>query len=188
MIVNASSDTVVNTVNVIDSYKGDITSDNNGYCYVVGDSDIMTKVDIVNGVTADTINIGDGTNLGRRVIFNPTNGYIYTLNPNLRVRVWDSADNSLVTNISLTANTGFYVYNPDKDYIYVGNVTGGTNDFVITTIRCANNTKLSETFIYSGATIGPHSSGVGMYGFYSTDTQYLYVGDTNSDSILVLTT
>lgn len=188
VIVDASSDTVVNTVNVIDSYKGDITSDNNGYCYVVGSSEIMTKVDIVNGVTADTINIGDGTSLGRRVIFNPTNGYIYTLNPYSRIRVWDSADNSLVANISLTANTGFYVYNPDNDYIYVGDVTGVTNDFVITTIRCSNNTKLSQTFIYSGASIGDHSSGTGMYGFYSTDTQYLYVGDTNSDSILVLTT
>jgi len=182
VVVDASSDTVVNTVNVIDSYKGGIASDNNGYCYVVGSESVMTKVDIVNGVTADTINIGDGTNLGRRVIFNPTNGYIYTLNPNLRIRVWDSADNSLVTNISLTANTSLYIYNPDKDYIYVGDVTGGTNDLVIKTIRCDNNTVLSETFIYS---VG---SGTEIFGFYSTDTQYLYVGHVNSDSILVLTT
>lgn len=184
VIVDTSTDTVVNTVNVIDSYKGDIASDNNGFCYVVGDSEIMTKVDIVNGITADTINIGDGTNLGRRVIYNQTNGYIYTLNPNLRVRVWDSFDNSLITNISLTANTDFFIYNPDKDYIYVGNVTGGTDNFNITTIRCNNNTILSETFIYSGASV----LGQGVYGFYSTDTQYLYVGETESDSILVLTT
>lgn len=182
VIVDASTDTVVSTVNVIDSYKGDITSDNNGFCYVVGDSDIMTKVDIVNGVTADTINIGDGTNLGRRVIYNTTNNYIYTLNPNLRIRVWDSADNSLVTNISLTANTSLYIYNPDKDYIYVGDVTGGTNDLVIKTIRCDNNTVLSETFIYSVGIVTE------IFGFYSTDTQYLYVGNTDSDSILVLTT
>ena len=186
-VINASSDTVVYTVNVIDSYKGDITSDNNGYCYVVGADEIMTKVDIVNGVTADTINIGDGFTLGRRVIFNTTNQYIYTLNPNLRIRVWDSADNSFVANISLTANTDLYVYNPDKNYIYVGNVTGVTNDLVITTIRCGDNTKLSETFVQTSWHPGG-GSGNGTFGFYSSDTQYLYIGDTESDSILVLTT
>jgi hypothetical protein len=186
VIVAASSNTVVNTVNVIDSYKGDIASDNNGYCYVVGGvGDVMTKVDIVNGVTADTINIGDGGVTNRKIIYNTNNNFVYTWTPTTRIRVWDPSGWGNEANINLTGNTSFFVFNPDKDYIYVGNVTGGTNDFVITTIRCANNTILSEKFIYSGAVEGGDT---GVYGFYSTDTQYLYVGNTESDSILVLTT
>jgi hypothetical protein len=186
VIVAASSNTVVNTVNVINSYKGDIASDNNGYCYVVGGvGDVMTKVDIVNGVTADTINIGDGGVTNRKIIYNTNNNFVYTWTPTARIRVWDPGGWGNEANINLTGNTSFFVFNPDKDYIYAGKVTGGTNDFVITTIRCENNTILSEKFIYSGAVVGGDT---GVYGFYSTDTQYLYVGDTESDSILVLTT
>ena len=60
VVVDASSNTVVSIIDVVEngSYKGGIASDNNGYCYVVGSSTVMTKVDIINGVTADTINIG----------------------------------------------------------------------------------------------------------------------------------
>jgi hypothetical protein len=147
----------------------------------------MTKVDIISGVTADTINIGDGAVLNRKVIYNTNNSFVYTWTPTVRIRVWDPSGWGNEANINLTGNTPFFVFNPDKDYIYVGNVTGGTNDFVITTIRCANNTILSENLIYSGAVIGGGGD-TGVFGFYSTETQYLYVGDSESDSILVLTT
>jgi hypothetical protein len=185
VVVDASSDTVVSTINVVEngSYKGDIASDNNGYCYVVGSSSAMTKVDIVNGVTADTINIG-GEDLNRKVLFNGVSNFIYTLSPDSSVKSFDASDNSPINTLSITANTDFFVFNPDKEYIYLGNITGGTNNFTITTIN-RNLSIVSETFIYSGATISSEQS---VFGFYSPDTQYLYVGDVNSDSILVLTT
>jgi len=184
VVVDASSDTVVNTVNVIDSYKGGIASDNNGYCYVVGAEPIMTKVDIVNGVTADTINIGGSSgDLNKKVLFNGVSNFIYVFNPVSGVKSFDASDNSLLNTLSITANTDFFVFNPDKEYIYLGNMTGGTNDFIIRTLS-KNLTLISETFIFSGAI---PSEGY-TFGFYSPDTQYLYVGDVNSDSILVLTT
>jgi hypothetical protein len=186
-VVDADTNTVVRTIDVATSYKGAIASDNNGYCYVVGgDSDVMTKVDIISGVTADTINIGDGAVLNRKVIYNTNNSFVYTWTPTVRIRVWDPSGWGNEANINLTGNTPFFVFNPDKNYIYVGDVTGVTNDFFITTVDCASNSILSKTFIYSGAFPGGGENGV--YGFYSTDTQYLYVGDTESDSILVLTT
>jgi hypothetical protein len=185
LIIDASSNTILYTLN-IDGYKGGLAIDsNNGYCYVVGSSDLLIKVDILNGVTADTINIGDNGVQNKNVIYNPTNNYIYTFEPSSRIKIWDASDNSFVGSVNITANTSFFIYNPDKNYIYVGNVTGVTDDFVITTIRCSNNTRLSETFIYSGATTSNEQD---IFGFYSPDTQYLYVGDVNSDSILVLTT
>lgn len=185
LIIDAFSDTILYTLD-IDGYKGGIAIDsNNGYCYVVGNSDLLIKVDILNGVTADTINIGNNGTLSKNVIYNPTNNYIYTFEPSSRIKIWDASDNSFIGDITITANTSFFIYNPDQDYIYVGNITGVTDDFVITTIRCNANTILSETFIYSGATTTNEQN---IFGFYSIDTQYLYVGDVESDSILVLTT
>jgi hypothetical protein len=185
LIIDASSDTILYNLD-IDGYKGGLAIDsNNGYCYVVGNSDLLIKVDILNGVTADTINIGDNGELNKNVIYNPTNNYIYTFEPSSRIKIWDASDDSFIGNINITANTSFFIYNPDQDYIYVGNVTGVTDDFVITTIKCDSNTVLSETFIYSGASTGESQL---VFGFYSPDTQYLYVGDVYSDSILVLTT
>jgi len=184
-VVDASTNTVVRTINVADSYKGAIASDNNGYCYVVGgNSDVMTKVDIISGVTADTINIGDGTVNNRKVIYNTNNNFVYTWTPDVRIRVWDPGGWGNEANINLTGNTPFFVFNPDKNYIYVGDVTGVTNDFFITTVDCSSNSILNKTFINSGAFAGGGGD-TGVYGFYSTDTQYLYVGDTESDSILV---
>jgi hypothetical protein len=187
VVVDASSDTVVNTIDVglDNSYKGGIASDNNGYCYVVGAEPIMTKVDIVNGVTADTINIGGSSgDLNKKVLFNGVSNFIYTLNPVIGIKSFDASDNSPLNNLSITASTDFFVFNPDKEYIYLGNITGGTNNFTITTIN-KNLSIISETFIYSGASTGDSQL---VFGFYSPDTQYLYVGDVNSDSILVLTT
>jgi hypothetical protein len=186
VVVDASSDTVVSTIDVVEfgSYKGGIASDNNGYCYVVGSSSAMTKVDIVNGVTADTINIGGSGETPKKVIFNGVSNFIYVLNPVSGVKSFDASDNSQLNTLSITANTDFFVFNPDKEYIYLGNITGVTDDFVITTLS-RNLALISETFIYSGASTGDSQL---VFGFYSPDTQYLYVGDVNSDSILVLTT
>jgi len=183
LIIDASSNTVLNSF-IVDGYKGDIAVDNNGYCYVVGNSSAMTKVDIVNGVTADTINIGENGALGKDVIYNYVSSFIYTFNPQNSVISWDAGDYSKLKEFNITANTSFFVFNPDKEQIYIGNVTGATDDFVIITLS-RNLTLISETFIYSGATTSNEQS---IFGFYSTDTQYLYVGDVNSDSILVLTT
>jgi hypothetical protein len=187
VVVDASSDTVVSTIDVglDNSYKGGIASDNNGYCYVVGSESAMTKVDIVNGVTADTINIGGSSgDLNKKVLFNGVSNIIYVLNPYSSVKSFDASGNTLLNTLSITGNTSFFVFNPDKEQIYVGNITGATDNFVITTLS-RNLTLISETFIYSGATTSVEES---IFGFYSTDTQYLYVGDVESDSILVLTT
>jgi hypothetical protein len=187
VVVDASSDNVVNTIDVgfNNSYKGGIASDNNGYCYVVGSESAMTKVDIVNGVTAATINIGGlSGDLNKKVLFNGVSNIIYVLNPYSSVKSFDASGNTLLNTLSITGNTSFFVFNPDKEQIYVGNITGATDNFVITTLS-RNLTLISETFIYSGATTSVEES---IFGFYSTDTQYLYVGDVESDSILVLTT
>jgi hypothetical protein len=188
VVVDASTNTVVNTIDVgfNGSYKGGIASDNNGYCYVVGSESAMTKVDIVNGVTADTINIGGTGQLNRKVLFNGVSNFIYVLNPVSSVKSFDASDGSPLNTLSITANTTFFIFNPDKEQIYLGSITGGTNNFFIRTLN-RNLTLISETFIFSGAS----SAGEGIdriFGFYSTDTQYLYVGDIGSDSILVLTT
>jgi hypothetical protein len=186
VVVDASTNTVVNTIDVglDNSYKGGIASNNNGYCYVVGAEPIMTKVDIVNGVTADTINIGGSSgDLNKKVLFNGVSNLIYVLNPVSGVKSFDASDNSLLNTLNITGDTSFFIFNPDKEQIYLGNITGGTNDFIIRTLS-KNLTLISETFIFSGAL---PSEGY-TFGFYSPDTQYLYVGDVNSDSILVLTT
>ena len=185
VVVDVATDSVVSTIQLDDSgtgaaYKGAIASDNNGYCYVTAQGyGKITKIDIVNGVTASTFNI---SGIGGEIIYNPNNSYLYVYGGDF-IRIYDTSDDSPVGSIPLTGTSRFFIYNPDKDYIYVGKVTGGTDDFIITTIRCANNTILGETLIYT------NSSGADpAFGFYSPDTQYLYVGDIFSDSILVLTT
>lgn len=183
-VVDASTNTVVRTIEVVNSYKGDIASDNNGYCYVVGETNTMTKVDIVNGVTADTISIG-GTGINKKLLFNGVNNFIYVYSNNDGyVKSFDASDGSPLNTLNITANTTFFIFNPDKEQIYLGKVTGGTNDFVIITLS-RNLTLISETFIFSG--LSPTSL-YSVFGFYSTETQYLYVGEVDSDSILVLTT
>jgi hypothetical protein len=187
VVVDASTNTVINTIDVgfNNSYKGGIASNNNGYCYVVGSESAMTKVDIVNGVTAATINIGGlSGDLNKKVLFNGVSNIIYVLNPASSVKSFDASDNSPLNTLSITANTTFFVFNPDKEYIYLGNTTGGTNDFIIRTLS-KNLTLISQTLIFSGGVAPAFDT---IFGFYSTDTQYLYVGDTESDSILVLTT
>jgi hypothetical protein len=187
VVVDASTNTVINTIDVgfNNSYKGGIASNNNGYCYVVGSESAMTKVDIVNGVTAATINIGGSSgDLNKKVLFNGVSNIIYVLNPYLSVKSFDASGNTLLNTLSITANTTFFVFNPDKEYIYLGNTTGGTNDFIIRTLS-KNLTLISQTLIFSGGVAPAFDT---IFGFYSTDTQYLYVGDTESDSILVLTT
>ena len=186
VVIDAATDTVVRTIQTFDTYKGGIASDQNGYCYVVGNTNIMTKVDIINGVTADTINIGDnGTN--HKVIYNTTNGYIYTLALNSRLLVWDSVDNSQQANINLSSYSGILdtqsinmVYDSNLDRIYITNKqVGGAIGLI--TVRCDNNTIV-------GFTNNLLNSTDSVYASYDTIQNRLYIGDADQLEVKVLST
>jgi hypothetical protein len=186
VVIDAATDTVVRTIQTFDTYKGGIASDQNGYCYVVGDTNIMTKVDIINGVTADTINIGDnGTS--HKVIYNTTNGYIYTLALNSRLLVWDSVDNSQQANINLSSYSGILdtqsinmVYDSNLDRIYITNKqVGGAIGLI--TVRCDNNTIV-------GFTNNLLNSTEYVYASYDTIQNRLYIGAVDQLEVKVLST
>jgi len=182
-------DTVTNSVNYVvevsNCFKGGVATDQNGNCYVVGYSDIMTKVDMINGVTASTLNIGDNGQY-HEVIYNTTNGYIYTLSINNRLKVYDSNDDSLQANLNLTSYSGNataqstnMVYNPDKDYIYILNqqIDGSIG---IITVRCDNNTILSFTNNIL-------NTGNDIYMYYDTIGQRLYLSYGNVNTLVLST-
>lgn len=185
-VIDSTTDFVNFEIDVVDNYKGGIASDNNGFCYVVGNTSAMTKIDIVNGVSADTYNIGEGSGF-RRIIYNPNNQYLYILSQAGNVKVFDSSDGSQIRNIDITSynynssTNPNLIYNPNKNLIYISNVVSGTNQFGIITIDCRNDTVLNYTSnIYVGTTQ--------VFMKYSNVGQRLYVGFLDDPTMLVLAT
>ena len=185
-VIDSTTDFVNFEIDVVDNYKGGIASDNNGFCYVVGNTSAMTKIDIVNGVSADTYNIGEGSNF-RRIIYNPNNQYLYIFSQTGNVKVFDSSDGSQIKNIDITSynynpsTNPNLIYNPNKNLIYISNVVSGTNQFGIITIDCRNDTVLNYTSnIYVGTTQ--------VFMKYSNVGQRLYVGFLDDPTMLILAT
>jgi hypothetical protein len=185
-IIDSASDIVTYNLNNVDCYKGGITSLNNGFCYVVGSGTKATKIDILSGITASTLNITYDAAF-KRVAFNTNSNLIYILTQFISVQVWDIDNNTKVTEIDIqgySGSTSNYAsnleYNPDKDYMYVSVVNSDTLVFGIITIDCQTNTIIDFTDnIYSG------SEEVFMH--YSNIKSVLYVG-FNTDSVYVLST
>jgi hypothetical protein len=185
-VVDSSTDLFNFKIDVADNYKGGIASDNNGYCYVVGTTSAMTKVNIVTGLTADTYNITEDGYF-KRIIYNPNNQYLYIFSKVGSVEVIDSSNGYKVTDINITSynynslTNQNLIYNPNKDLIYISNVVSGTNQFGIITINCGKDEVLNYTSnIYVGTTQ--------VFMKYSNVDQKLYVGFLDDPTVLVLTT
>jgi hypothetical protein len=120
-IIDTTSDSINGVVSGLTAgFKGDITSDNNGYMYVVGGGvNRIQVIDAVNLVTASTITTT--TNFGNlsRILYNPSNNYLYVLQDGIALEYTTTATTQGV--ISLSGYSGInqtMTYDPIKDRIY----------------------------------------------------------------------
>lgn len=187
-IIDTTSDSINGVVTGLTAgYKGDVTTDNNGYMYVVGGvSNKIEIVDSINLITAGTITTTTTFGLAARILYNPNNGYLYALNNGDTLEYTTTATTQGV--ISISGYSGInetMTYNPIKDRIYVGNISN-TGVFGVITIDCSTNTILSFT--------NNMRTGVNTVGYYQTQLYYdnntneLLVVDVNSNNVYRFTT
>jgi hypothetical protein len=182
-VIDTTTDSVNGVITGLTTgYKGDIAY-NSSYAYVVGSVAKVCEVDLVNLVTASTFNISGGVQNERKIIFNSNNGRFYVLTPGNSVSVVTTETEQ--TTIDISSYTGVsqtMTFNPDKNYMYIGNIDN-TGVLGVITIDCSSNTVLSFA---NNLRTGLDPDAAILY--YDNITSELLVIDTGSPDIYRYTT
>jgi hypothetical protein len=172
-------------------YKAIITSDNsNNTIYVISTQNTLSPsggtiyvVDPVTLTTGTTIPFtADPSSQVVSSIFNQTNGYLYILQSNGKLRWIETSTNTLYTGIILSYSGTYHsmTYDVNKDYLYISNFQLPNTQNIIV-FRCSTNTEFN---IVNSVQI---NAGEGVIN-YNPTTSLLWYASVGSDELISLST
>jgi len=172
-VINPTTGTIVNKINVGQEVKAMVYDPENGYIYVI--DGYTNTITIINGKTNTVIgNITVGK-CPSAILYEPSNGYLYVADSATNtVAVINPETNSVIKNITVRNKPVALAYDPQNGYIYV--VNSGSDS--VTVINGETNTVIGSIEVG----LDPVSIA------YDPSNGYIYVYNLGSDTISIIST